>query len=245
MKTSKFKVIIAFCIAFTPFNFLRIFLYRSVLGYKITKGSKIGPFNFIVVKNCDIRNGRIGKFNIIETNNLFVDEKSLIGTFNRFKDIIGVSIGKSTVIRSNNTFFGTVKDTPYKQFETFSIKDNCTITNAHVFDCSDSIIIGSTVIIGGKASQFWTHGFTNDRVRIQGPIILEDNIYVGTRCLFMPAIRVCTDNVIAGGTTISKSIKESGIYASSKLMKITEVKKLFNSADVIVHNNSRYLRKEV
>lgn len=232
-------------IAFLPFSKVRIFFYRIFLGYKISYKSKIGPFNLLLIGNCEITDAVIGMFNKISCKKLVLSKKSRISKYNRFSFVNYIIIGESSVIRNNNTISGTTFETPYKNFEGIKIGNHSTITNGHAFDCADSIEIGSKVIVGGSGSQFWTHGFTNDRVKIQGPIIIEDNIYIGSRCMFMPAIRICTDNVIAGGTTVSKSILESGIYASSKLIKISDVKKLYNSEGVTVFNNSRYIRKEV
>jgi acetyltransferase-like isoleucine patch superfamily enzyme len=239
------KKIIAILISIMPGNSVRIFLYRNMLGYKISYNSQIGFFNLINVTNCDIEGGRIGMFNTISCKTLAIGKNSYVNKYNRIRYVNFFLLGENCKFRNNNSVFGTVEDGPYKQYEGLSIKNGCTVTSGHVFDCSDSILIGSKVIIGGKASQFWTHGFTNDEVKVQGPIILEDDIYIGSRCLFMPGIKVCGDNYITSGTTVSKSILESGVYASSKLMKIGELKKLYNTEGVTVYNKRRYLRKEV
>jgi len=194
---------------------------------------------------CEISGPRIGKFNKFSCRKLVIGQKTTVGNFNRITYMQQVIIGSTNKIKNNNSIIGTAASSPFKHNEVFIMGNGCTLGSSNHFDCADSVTIGSDVIIGGKDSQFWTHGFTNDRVTLQGPIVIEGNTYIGSRCLFMPSIRICTDNVIAAGTTVSKSISEPGVYVSSKLLRISDLKKLYDSPDLTVFNNRRYLRTGV
>lgn len=241
------KKAVLFFIAFCPVNFIRIFLYRLLLGYKISFRSKVGMFNYLNLKTCIINGSTIGKFNLIKINELILEEKATIGSYNRIRDMELLKIGKSSTLRNHNAVTGTIKDimSPYKKFEKLIIGNHSTITSHHVFDSSDTIEIGDRVVVGGNASQFWTHGFSQDRVRLQGPIRIGNDIFIGSHVIITPSLRIADNCIITTGTTISKSINESGVYISNQLIKKSSIYKFRDSEGVVKVNNSQYIRKDV
>lgn len=74
--------LIALLIGLTPFNKIRIFLYRILLGYDIDYHSYISPCNIINCKEVHIHGERLGIFNQITVKHLVIEEFAQIGEFN-------------------------------------------------------------------------------------------------------------------------------------------------------------------
>ena len=92
----------------------------------------------------------------------------------------------------------------------------------HQLDMTDSITIGNNSLIAGTQTQIWTHSFLipkskGRRVRVDSPVTIGDNCYVGSRCSIMPGVNI-SDNITVGAQTcVSKSLKEEGLYVSQPL----------------------------
>ncbi len=238
------RKIIALLIAFTPFSWLRIFFYRLFLGYDISYNSHIGAFNLLVLKSCKLDNARIKSFNIIRINRLEMSPKSYIGKFNRMFSFNSLSVGYNTVIRTRNTFIGTnVEVTDFKERENLLVGAHGGILSNNYFDLTDTLEIGDNVIFGGYGTQIWTHGFDIQRVRIQAPVKFEGNTYVGSGCYVLPGANICKEVSIGAGTTVSKSIKESGFYVSSILIRKGPLQDYSTHPDTIENKYGKFFRK--
>jgi len=239
------RKLLAILICFVPVGMLRIFLYRWLLGYKIPYAAKIAPFNFILAKECVLGNVNIGYLNYFNVDKLQLDDGVRVVRFNRFKLLSSLHVGKNTNFLVGNVAFGTRTGvSPFKEYEALSFGDSCVVTNRHIFDLSESINIGNDVTIGGEGSQFWTHGFDLDHVKIQAGIKIGDRVYVGSRSMILQGVAI-TDNVsIGAGTVVSKSLNESGFYVSSNLISKGNPKLYDSSSSLVVHNGFKFVRKE-
>jgi bifunctional N-acetylglucosamine-1-phosphate-uridyltransferase/glucosamine-1-phosphate-acetyltransferase GlmU-like protein len=200
-----------------PFNFLRIFFLNIYWGGGITYNSKIGYFNIIDVNSIKMVNSSIGSFNrFVKIANINLIE-SHIGNFNSFKYINSCDM-KHARIKNKNSFIGSHDFEPSDMI----IKEKSLITHRHYFDLTMSIFIGNNVVFAGECSQIWTHGFNHKRIMKSGIIKLGNNIYIGSRALLVPGIEICDNVTIAAGTTVSKSVTESGCFVSSVLKKIKD-----------------------
>jgi acetyltransferase-like isoleucine patch superfamily enzyme len=95
-------------------------------------------------------------------------------------------------------------------------------TYDNFFDLTCSIRFGKNTQVAGKGSQFWTHGYMHansgtERIRVDGEIIIGDNVYVGTKCVFNPGVKVSNAINIGGNSVISKDLNESGMYVNQSL----------------------------
>ena len=52
---------------------------------------------------------------------------------------------------------------------------------------------------------------------MDGEIIIGDNVYVGTKCVFNPGVKVSNAINIGGNSVISKDLNESGMYVNQSL----------------------------
>lgn len=215
-----------FAISLIPVNFLKIFLYNFLFGYKITYDSQVGFCNLIDVKQCLIKSATIGHFNKIHANVLYMENGSVINRFNRIANANELRMKERAELRRRNYVGGAHKDVPSdKNIQNLHIGIGSAVIENNYLDIScGSIIIGDNVVTGGFNTQFWTHGFDIYRNLIAGNIILGDNIYVGSSCMFLQGIKVTNNVSIGAGTIVHRSIHESGFYTSANLIKRSDLK---------------------
>ena len=94
-------------------------------------------------------------------------------------------------------------------------------------DLTKSITLGDFVTIGGHAGQFWTHGFVHapsgaDRIRVDGEIVIGDNVYIGSRCTFNPGVYIASGISLGANSCISKSLLVKGMYVSQGLRYVPQ-----------------------
>lgn len=103
--------------------------------------------------------------------------------------------------------------------------ENSLITHKHMIDITDIVTIDNNVVLGGRPSELWTHGFDIYRNMITGPITIGNDIYIGSRCTIYQNVYI-HDNVVVGASTcVSKNINEKGFYVSNQLLRKGDVKK--------------------
>jgi len=237
------KIFCAF-IALIPLNFVRIILYKTIIRYNISWNSRVGWLTFFYAKKVVCNKVNIGCFNYIDVKNFIAQDNCKIGRFNVFKLFNDIFIGKSSTINSHNRFFGTRKGiSPFKLVEKIDIGCNCVITNKHLFDISDSITVGDNVTFAGSGTQVWTHGFDFSHTKIQAPVKLGSNIYVGTRSIIIGGVSIADYVSIGAGTTVSSSIKESGFYVSSVVVRKNKSLDYSNSKNIVEYNGYKFVRK--
>jgi acetyltransferase-like isoleucine patch superfamily enzyme len=199
-----------------PFNKLRILFLNVIPGYSISYSSKIGFFNIFRVNTLRVKNSYIGSFNRFVGLRQLELFDSKIGNMNSFK-YFNIFSSHKAVIKNKNSFIGSLD---LKSSSNLVIQDDSLITHRHYFDLTESILIGSNVVFAGEGTQIWTHGFDFRRVLKSGKITIGKNIYIGSRSLLVPGIRICDNVTIGAGTTVSKSIFITGCYISSQLKKV-------------------------
>lgn len=232
-------------VAVTPFCRLRILLYRLFFGYRISFDSSIGFGNYLHLAQCEIKGARIGRFNDIRANRLSMAPGSIIDRLNRLNRVNNIELAAGARIMTRNRLVGTAPGlTPFKEHENFYLGEDSNITAAHLFDLSDSITVGSNVTFGGRGTEVWTHGFDLNHTKIQAPVIFEDDIYIGSQCIFIQGIKVSRRVSIGAGTVVAKSITEPGFYVSSQLMKKADIPDYSQADDIVTHNNARFVRKK-
>lgn len=95
--------------------------------------------------------------------------------------------------------------------------------------------------MGGVGTTLWTHGFDINRVKIQSPVIIGNNIYVGTNSIICQGVKVVDNVVVGAGTVVSRSINESGFYVSNTLLRKSAVANYSDQAEV--QNDQKFVRK--
>lgn len=106
---------------------------------------------------------------------------------------------------------------------TMTMKSHATIVQNHLFDLTCSVTIGENSVFAGAGSQVWTHSFilgSEKHVRIDGDVVIGKKCYIGARSVICAGTQICDYAVIGANTTITKDIKEPGLYVSLPVRKI-------------------------
>lgn len=168
-----------------------------------------------------MRGGGIGHLNFICGNFELYIQQSNIGNQNKFS--------------STGTSYHNV---------VLKLEKKSHITTKHLFDLTDSIVIGERTTIAGAGTQIWTHSFLrskelNRNVRIDSSVIIGNWCYIGSRCNIMPGIKIADEITIGAQTVIAKDLNQSGIYIGQGLRFInTDFKeKIMNLGKPIQESN--------
>ena len=198
--------------------------FLNMLGHKINRSAYIG-FNIIGPNTLiTLENGaKLNSFNYLNCSHIKVGQEAKIGRFNAFSGAFVVDVEREAQLANNNRLIN--KD-PETMEPVFQLGSKSNITSHHYFDLSASITIADNTVIGGRGSQFWTHGFNHFelgriRHRLHGEIFIGAGVYVASSCIINPGVSVANGVMIGAGTVVSKSILEDGFYVSTQLRKIS------------------------
>jgi acetyltransferase-like isoleucine patch superfamily enzyme len=212
------RIIILVIIGLIPFNFIKVYLYRFFFHYTICKRCRIG-FSLILCKKVILENDvRIGNFNLIyNTQSLVMKSGADLGSRNIIKNLTTMTMEQNSKIWNGNHLG---REAMQGESGNFTLGKNSVITGKHLFDVTDDIRIGHDTVIAGNGTQFWTHGFDIYRNLIVAPIQIKDHCYLGSSCLVNLGVTVESDNQIAFGTVVSKSIvTRFGFWTSNQLVR--------------------------
>ncbi len=82
--------------------------------------------------------------------------------------------------------------------------------------------IGDFSTLAGIGTQIWTHGYIHEtkgigRYRIDGRIVIGNNVYIGAGSIISMGVRVADGVIIGAGSTVARDLKEPGLYVSAAL----------------------------
>ncbi|MFD2520277.1 acyltransferase [Emticicia soli] len=218
------RVLTLFLCLFFPTRWIAGIL--NSLGHNVHKDSKLG-FNFLWINDkLSLEKGAIlGKFNLIRVDSIFLKSNANIGNLNRLNGPIKFYLDESSGIGNYNSISrsstkGVTYSTSYLKIGKYS-----KITTKHQIDCTRSIYIDEYSILAGSHTQLWTHGFMHategiERIRIDGEIVIGNNVYIGSRCTFQPGVFVSSGITIGANSCVSKSLLKKGMYVSQPLRYI-------------------------
>lgn len=239
------RLILPAIIACLPSNRLRVALYRALCGYRISAGSRVGPFTLLCCTTAELRDARIGPANFIIADALVMEPGSVIGYLNKILHVKEVRLGSGAYVQSKNNIVGTRNPGgPFKEFERFSLGAKSIITRRHAFDVSDTVTIGANVTFGGWGSTVWTHGFDMYHIKVQAPVTLGDDIYIGSNTLIVQGVRIASRVSVGCGTVVSTSIAEPGFYVSSQLLRKGDPPDYSRHEGLKEFEGGRYVRKQ-
>ncbi|WP_282042227.1 acyltransferase [Winogradskyella flava] len=204
--------------------FLPSFLLRPllrILGYRIGRAVRIG-FSIIYVNELKISdNSTIGHFNLLFNKSISLDKSSKIGYLNILKGPFGLILKERAAIGNKNYLTRANLGVSYGQ-SNLELGILTKITTGHHLDLSRSILFGDYSILAGIKSQIWTHGYFHaesgpERIRIDGEIIIGNNVYIGSGCIFNPGLKIADSIHLGAGSVISKNIEKPGMYVNQGL----------------------------
>ena len=194
----------------------------NLIGHSISRKSKIGPVILGRSTKLSLHEGAfIGGFNLLSCHSLELKQDSFIRRFNTFQGEFTVKLNKQASIGNFNRFVNSSFELEKSKPE-LKLGVSSNLTSKHYFDMTESIIIGRNTVIGGRGSQFWTHGFQHfnkgtSRFRVDGAIQIGDGVYIGSRVLFNPGVIVSDSVSLGSGAIVSKDLLHPGLYVSQQL----------------------------
>ena len=189
----------------------------NLLGHKISLRSRIGLSLFWCEK-IEIGSGtKIGRLNAFVVPSMCLGENVLIRDGNLFKGNFDLQLGNLCRISRWNKISNS-NESGAKT--TFSMAVNSQITTKAVVDLTSDVSIGSNSQIAGVGVQIWTHGYvhltTGDRIRVDGPVQIESNCYVGSSSCISPNTIIGDGCNFGSLSNIVGQYNKSGLYVSPK-----------------------------
>ncbi|MFD2942089.1 acyltransferase [Flavobacterium notoginsengisoli] len=108
---------------------------------------------------------------------------------------------------------------PFNDESYIKLGNKVFIGHACEFVCNDKIIIGNNCLIASRTTINNTgHEYKiNANINLQPitslPVILEDDVWIGTSCVILQGVTIGTGAVVAAGSVVNKSIPANEVWA--------------------------------
>jgi acetyltransferase-like isoleucine patch superfamily enzyme len=212
--------LLAACVAM----FLPGVLARPILnsmGHRLRPGSRVGlSWLYCDFIGLDVR-ARVGHFNVVAVQRLLLRKEAQIGWLNYLSGPLDVRLRAKAEIGSANRVSRAPRGVT-TGVSSFYLGELTKITLKHHIDCTRSVHMGAYSTLAGTGTQVWTHGYVHDpdgpgRYRIDGRVDIGRNVYIGSACLVSMGVRLVPGVIVGGGTTVSRSLLDPGLYVSGPL----------------------------
>lgn len=213
----KIRLVFACLVAITPTVALRRLLYRLLLGYRIERSAHVSAFTLLLADKVEVQGGHIGPFNVIRVGTLSMEAGSLIRKFNHITTVRRLHLDQGAMILNRNFIGGTHGTDLTNGREELLVGPYSQLSIGCFIDVSDRVALGENVVVAGAGTQFWTHGFDHQRVRLTGPIEIGDNVFIGSASVVVQGVRICSSVSVGAGSVVHRSIEAPGLYASASL----------------------------
>lgn len=137
---------------------------------------------------------------------------------------------KKNVKFGNNITFNNYNDVAWHSKCAIWVKKGASLIvgndsgfNGALIYASDSIVIGNNVKVGGETKIFDTdfhplnymiRRFSNEET-MSAPIVIEDDVFIGTSCLILKGVHIGARSVVAAGSVVTKSIPADEIWGGN------------------------------
>ncbi|HEX8608428.1 MAG TPA: acyltransferase [Pedobacter sp.] len=112
-------------------------------------------------------------------------------------------------------------DHPFSDDNSIIIGDRTFIGRCCEFHSSTKIIIGDDCLIAsqciliGVGHEYSLDTLINEQPTTVGDIIIENDVWIGTRCTILPGLIIGRGSIIGAGSVVNRSIPEYEIWAGS------------------------------
>jgi len=180
---------------------VRIF-YRIYSSYKYVK-------RIIVVLSLKLRGLRIGKNSIIGDLDIQLPEQVEIGSNCNIEDNVRLRTGgpwkQSSIYIGDNTFIG--HSTQINVGSKFIIGKNCMVAPLCVFSDAHHSFVDIEIPINAQNC-------------IYTPIMIMDNVWIGSGAIILGGVTIGKGSVIAAGALVNKSVGDYEIWGGIPAKKI-------------------------
>lgn len=143
---------------------------------------------------------------------------------------IGQGFVMNNSLKGNQVGFNTPCVFQVKAGGTLSIGDNVGMSQTTII-CSSKIIIGNNVLIGGGVKIYDTdfhslnanlrHNIKTDSLNAKkGPIIIEDNVFIGAGSIVLKGVTVGDGAIIGAGSVVTKDIPSNEIWGGNPARRL-------------------------
>ncbi len=215
-------------------GFLKRPLYRTLFGYRIGRGVRIGVV-LLDAQQVELGEGTsIGHLNLITRVQRLATGKGVrIGTLNIIRGGERVHLGDyAEVMRLNVLNAIPDHDCTTSPVSTLDIGAGAVVVSGHRIDFTDSVAIGRNVIIGGRNSSLWTHNRQQT-----APIVIGDFCYLGSEVRLAPGARLAERSILGLGSVLSGTIDTPGCLVGGVPAKV--IRPLTAEDDVLIHRKAR------
>jgi acetyltransferase-like isoleucine patch superfamily enzyme len=220
-------------IAFLP-SALKKPLYRSLFGYRIGRGVRIGLV-LLDAGEVDLGEGtEIGHLNLVlRVGRLATGTRVRIGPLNIIRGGEEVRLGDyAEVMRLNVLNAIPDHDCTTSPVSRLEVAAGAVIVSGHRLDFTDRVTIGRNVILGGRNSSFWTHNRQQT-----APIAIGDFCYIGSEVRLAPGARLAERSILALGSVLAGAIETPGSLVGGVPAKV--IRPLTAEDDVLIHRKAR------
>ena len=130
-----------------------------------------------------------------------------------------LSIGQNCIFENNLVF---KYDSIWRKGSNIIIGDNVFIGHNTEFNISERISIGNDCLIASNCKFIdHDHGFSdvNKPIRLQepklSPIIIEDNVWIGTSCIILKGVTIGSGSIIGAGSVVNRNVPPNEIWCGS------------------------------
>lgn len=195
------------------------------LGHDVRSGARVGFSLIWCDRICLDRTARIGHLNLIRADRLLLRNDAYIGRMNVIHGPVTIHLKRGASIGNANKIVRAPLGSVTIGRSLLRLGLYSKVTADHRVDATCTVSMGDYSVLAGAGSQIWTHGYVHDlegpgRYRIDGPVRIGNNVYIGARCVLSMGIRIASGAVVGAGTTVPRSIEEPGLYVSGPMRKL-------------------------
>jgi acetyltransferase-like isoleucine patch superfamily enzyme len=195
------------------------------LGHRIGRRVRIG-FSVVLVERLYLADGAsIGHLNLLSCECLLLREAAYLGRLNALIGPFRVVLRRDAAIGNANKITRGPRPSTAVGSARIRLGRLAKLTANHRVDLTCSVTIGDYSTFAGVGSQIWTHGYVHattgaGRYRIDGPVIVGNNVYVGSGAIINGGVRIGSGIIVASGLTVASDFDESGFYVPAGIRRL-------------------------
>lgn len=195
-----------------PWPIRRLFLCWT-FGYQLARTSRIG-YSIILARQVVIGPGsRIGHLTMIRNlSSVALGECAIIGNFNK---IAGVPLRNS----------GPFSEEP-NRYPELVVGAHAALTNSHIIDCTNRVVIGEFATVAGWRCQILTHSIDLSLSRQRSaPVVIGAFSFVGTGCILLRGSVLPERSALTAGSVLASAESEPlWVYSGVPALKSKPIK---------------------
>jgi carbonic anhydrase/acetyltransferase-like protein (isoleucine patch superfamily) len=215
-------------------GFLKRPLYRSLFGYRIGRGVRIGLV-LLDAQEVELGEGtEIGHLNLItRVGRLVTGKRVRVGPLNIIRGGESVTLDDwAEVMRLNVLNAIPDHDCTTRPVSRLEIGKGAVVVSGHRIDFTDRVTLGRNVIVGGRNSSLWTHNRQQT-----APIEIGDFCYLGSEVRLAPGARLAARSILGLGSVLSGAIDTPGSLVGGVPAKV--IRPLTPEDDALIHRKAR------